>query len=66
MDIYFADKLHGWAIGAFSLMLVTEDGGVSWKTLATDRLREQLEAADREPSQLQRIPASRRRIPDCG
>ena len=49
LDIYFADKLHGWAIGAFSLMLVTEDGGVSWKTLATDRLREQLEAADKEP-----------------
>ncbi len=49
LDIYFADKLHGWAIGAFALMLVTEDGGASWKTVATDRLREQLEAADKEP-----------------
>lgn len=49
LDIYFADKLHGWAIGAFSLMLVTEDGGVSWKTVAMDGLREQLEAADKEP-----------------
>jgi photosystem II stability/assembly factor-like uncharacterized protein len=49
LDIYFADKLHGWAIGAFSLMLVTEDGGASWKTVGTDTLREQLEAADKEP-----------------
>lgn len=49
LDIYFADKLHGWAIGAFSLMLVTEDGGASWKTVGTDTLRDQLEAADKEP-----------------
>ncbi len=49
LDIYFADKLRGWAIGAFSLMLVTEDGGASWKTVGTDKLREQLEAADKEP-----------------
>jgi photosystem II stability/assembly factor-like uncharacterized protein len=49
LDIYFADKLHGWAIGAFALMLVTEDGGAHWRTVSTDGLGEQLEAADSEP-----------------
>ena len=30
MDIRFADASHGIAIGAYSLMLVTEDGGKTW------------------------------------
>ena len=49
LDIFFADKLHGWAAGAFSLLLVTEDGGAHWRTVGTDRLKDQLEAADQEP-----------------
>lgn len=30
MDLLFTDATHGFAIGAYSLMLVTSDGGVTW------------------------------------
>ena len=30
MDLLFTDAKHGFAIGAYSLMLVTSDGGVTW------------------------------------
>jgi photosystem II stability/assembly factor-like uncharacterized protein len=30
MDLLFTDPLNGFAIGAYSLMLVTSDGGVTW------------------------------------
>lgn len=30
MDLLFTDASHGFAIGAYSLMLVTSDGGVTW------------------------------------
>ncbi len=30
MDLLFTDATHGFAIGAYSLMLVTTDGGVTW------------------------------------
>jgi photosystem II stability/assembly factor-like uncharacterized protein len=30
MDLLFTDATHGFAIGAYSLMLVTEDGGITW------------------------------------
>jgi photosystem II stability/assembly factor-like uncharacterized protein len=30
LDLLFAEDGHGFAIGAYSLMLVTEDGGVTW------------------------------------
>jgi len=30
LDIWFRDASHGIAVGAHSLMLVTEDGGASW------------------------------------
>ena len=31
MDLYFQDKSHGIAIGAYGLMLLTSDGGQSWE-----------------------------------
>lgn len=31
MDLLFVDGLNGFAIGAYSLMLVTTDGGVTWE-----------------------------------
>ncbi len=30
MDLLFTDAMNGFAIGAYSLMLVTSDGGVTW------------------------------------
>jgi photosystem II stability/assembly factor-like uncharacterized protein len=30
MDLFFTDARNGFAIGAYSLMLVTNDGGVTW------------------------------------
>lgn len=30
LDLLFTDASHGFAIGAYSLMLVTTDGGVTW------------------------------------
>lgn len=30
MDLFFTDARNGFAIGAYSLMLVTSDGGVTW------------------------------------
>ena len=30
LDIHFADAMHGIAIGAYSLMLATDDGGRTW------------------------------------
>jgi photosystem II stability/assembly factor-like uncharacterized protein len=30
LDLLFTDSTHGFAIGAYSLMLVTEDGGITW------------------------------------
>ncbi|OAI94755.1 WD40/YVTN/BNR-like repeat-containing protein [Pseudomonas putida] len=29
-DIYFEDATHGWAVGAYNLILHTEDGGQHW------------------------------------
>ncbi len=30
LDVFFVDELQGYAIGAYSLMLVTSDGGQTW------------------------------------
>ena len=30
LDLLFTDADHGFAVGAYSLMLVTDDGGVTW------------------------------------
>ncbi|KFN51385.1 hypothetical protein P873_03710 [Arenimonas composti TR7-09 = DSM 18010] len=30
LDLLFTDASHGFAVGAYSLMLVTDDGGVTW------------------------------------
>jgi photosystem II stability/assembly factor-like uncharacterized protein len=30
LDIWFRDALHGYAVGAFGTLLVTDDGGVTW------------------------------------
>ncbi len=30
LDVLFTDEMHGFAIGAYSLMLVTADGGTTW------------------------------------
>ena len=37
LDIWFRDALHGYAVGAFGTLLVTDDGGVNWAR-AGDRL----------------------------
>ena len=31
MDVFFEDERHGFVVGAFNLMLRTEDGGRSWQ-----------------------------------
>jgi photosystem II stability/assembly factor-like uncharacterized protein len=31
MDVWFQDKEHGWAVGAFGTLLATEDGGSTWR-----------------------------------
>jgi len=31
LDVLFLDDKHGIAVGAYSLMIVTEDGGASWR-----------------------------------
>jgi len=36
MDLYFRDKDHGIAIGAYGLMLVTSDGGRNWEDWAVN------------------------------
>ncbi|HEY1092654.1 MAG TPA: YCF48-related protein, partial [Burkholderiaceae bacterium] len=33
LDIWFADKKEGWAVGAFGLILHTLDGGAHWQPL---------------------------------
>jgi photosystem II stability/assembly factor-like uncharacterized protein len=37
LDVYFSNDLQGVAVGAFNMLLLTEDGGISW-TAAGDRL----------------------------
>lgn len=34
LDLYFADERHGIVIGAYNLILRTEDGGKSWQSLS--------------------------------
>jgi photosystem II stability/assembly factor-like uncharacterized protein len=29
-DIFFADSLHGWAVGQYGAVVATTDGGLSW------------------------------------
>ncbi len=31
MDVWFRDALHGYAVGAFGTLLVTDDGGANWR-----------------------------------
>src|SRR5690606_21302446 len=31
MDVLFVDGMNGFAVGAYSLMLATTDGGVTWE-----------------------------------
>ena len=37
LDVFFADPLTGVAVGAFNTLLITEDGGLNWRS-AGDRL----------------------------
>lgn len=37
LDIWFRDALHGYAVGAFGTLLMTDDGGVNWEQVG-DRL----------------------------
>lgn len=30
LDVYFEDELHGYAVGTFNRIFLTEDGGTSW------------------------------------
>jgi photosystem II stability/assembly factor-like uncharacterized protein len=32
LDVYFSDELRGVAVGAFNTLLVTDDGGIRWRT----------------------------------
>ncbi|MEE2619539.1 MAG: YCF48-related protein, partial [Candidatus Poribacteria bacterium] len=32
--IHFFDKKHGWAVGSNSLILKTDDGGLTWGTIS--------------------------------
>ncbi len=34
LDLYFADRQHGWVVGAYGLLLRTDDGGASWQPLS--------------------------------
>ena len=34
LDVLFADAMHGFAVGAYSLALRTSDGGKTWTTIA--------------------------------
>ncbi len=36
LDLLFTDARHGFAVGAYSLLLVTEDGGATWTARALD------------------------------
>ena len=31
LDVWFRDALHGYVVGAFGTLLMTDDGGVSWR-----------------------------------
>ncbi|MCP1603101.1 Uncharacterized protein SAMN05216577_11351 [Pseudomonas citronellolis] len=35
LDLHFADEKHGFVIGAYNLILRTDDGGRSWQSLST-------------------------------
>jgi photosystem II stability/assembly factor-like uncharacterized protein len=48
MDLLFTDAKNGFAIGAYSLMLVTSDGGVTW-TSRTVSSAEPVAVAEPEP-----------------
>jgi len=36
LDVLFADATHGYAVGAYSLALRTEDGGETWKPMSVN------------------------------
>lgn len=52
LDLLFTDARHGFAVGAYSLLLVTEDGGATWTARA---LNGDATAAP-EPEQAQAAP----------
>lgn len=33
LDVLFVDANHGWAVGAYGLIVATEDGGLTWRSL---------------------------------
>ena len=33
LDVLFVDASHGWAVGAYGLIVATEDGGRTWRSL---------------------------------
>ncbi|MCX7032954.1 MAG: YCF48-related protein [Arenimonas sp.] len=49
MDLLFTDAMNGLAIGAYSLMLVTTDGGVTWTSRAVSSAEPPAPAAAAEP-----------------
>lgn len=36
LDLWFTDALHGLVVGAYGLILATDDGGEHWRSLAAD------------------------------
>lgn len=36
MDVWFADKNNGWAVGSFGILLQTTDGGKTWVDRSSD------------------------------
>lgn len=40
-DVYFADALHGWAVGQWGAIIATDDGGETWKLQRADTSTDQ-------------------------
>lgn len=48
LDLYFLDNQNGFALGAFGLLLRTQDGGVNWTKIALPAAPQATEAATDE------------------
>lgn len=53
MDILFVDGMNGFAVGAYAMMLVSSDGGVSWEPR---QIINYDEPAEEEPASGQDVP----------
>lgn len=51
MDILFVDGMNGFAVGAYAMMLVSSDGGVTWEPRQIINYDDEEPAAEPEPAQ---------------